>query len=81
MATFWVRQVNGGITRVLQKLIYSLGTCWGPVDFYEPDLQLLIHHKVEAKELEALVVKMLRADCRLYTHKAASVKGKAESQG
>lgn len=78
---FWVRHVSGGITRVFQKLIYSLGTCWGPIDFYQPDLQLLIHHEVKAKELEALVVKMLRADCRLYTHKAASVKGETGTQG
>lgn len=59
---------------------YSLGTRWGPIDFYQPDLQLLIHHEVKAKELEALIVKMLRADRRLYTHKAASVKGKTETQ-
>lgn len=77
---FWVRRVNGGIARVLQKLHYSLGTCWGPIDFYQPDLQLLIHHEVKAKELEALVVKMFCADYRLYTHKAASVKGKTKPQ-
>lgn len=59
---------------------YSLGTGWGPIDFYQPDLQLLIHHEVKTKELEALVVKMLCADCRLYTRKAASVKGKTETQ-
>lgn len=56
----------------------SLGTSWSPVDFYEPDFQLLINHEVKAKELEALVVKMLCADCRLYTHKAASATGKIE---
>lgn len=60
----------------MTKTAYSLGTGWGPIDFYQPDLQLLIHHEVKAKELEALVVKMLCADCRLYTHKAASVNGK-----
>lgn len=60
---------------------YLLGTSWSPIDFYEPDFQLLINHEVKAKELEALVVKMLCADCRLYTHKAASVMGKAETQG
>lgn len=58
---------------------YSLGTSWSPVDFYEPDFQLLINHEVKAKELEALVVKMLCADCRLYTHKAASATGKIET--
>lgn len=78
---FWVRHVDGGTREVLEKPVYSLGTRWGPVDFDEPDLQLLIHHEVKAKELEALVVKMLRADCRLYTHKAASVKGRTGTRG
>jgi len=59
---------------------YSLGTRRGPIDFYQPDLQLLIHHEVKTKELETLVVKMLCADCRLYAHKAASVKGKTKTQ-
>lgn len=49
-----------------------LSTSRGSVDLNEPDLQLLIHHEVEAKELEALVGEMPGADGGLHAHEAAS---------
>lgn len=50
-----------------------LGTSWGAVDLNEPDLQLLVHHEVKAKELEALVREVPGADGGLHAHEAASV--------
>lgn len=50
-----------------------LGTSRGAVDLNEPDLQLLVHHEVKAKELEALVREVPGADGGLHTHEAASV--------
>lgn len=43
-----------------------LSTSWGAIDLDEPDLQLLIHHEVEAEELEALVWEVPGADGRLH---------------
>lgn len=56
-----------------------LSTSRGAVDLNEPDLQLLVHHEVKAKELEALVREVLGADGRLHAHEAASAgqRGKA----
>lgn len=48
-----------------------LSTSWGAVDLNEPDLQLLVHHEVEAKELEALVREVPGADGRLHAQEAA----------
>lgn len=45
----------------------------GTVDLDEPDLQLLIHHEVEAKELEAVVWEVPCADGRLHACEAAPV--------
>lgn len=51
-----------------------LSTRRGAVDLNEPDPQLLVHHEVEAKELEALVREVPGADGRLHTQEAAPVK-------
>ena len=48
-----------------------LSTSRGAVDLNEPDLQLLIHHEVEAEELEALVREVSGADGGLHAHEAA----------
>ena len=48
-----------------------LSTSRGAVDLNEPDLQLLVHHEVEAKQLEALVREVPGADGGLHTHEAA----------
>lgn len=55
-----------------------LGTRRGTVDLNEPDFQLLIHHEVKAKELEALVREVLGADGGLHAHEAAPVRRKEE---
>lgn len=48
-----------------------LSTSRGAVDFDEPHLQVLIHHEVEAEELEALVRQVPGADGGLHAQEAA----------
>lgn len=48
-----------------------LSTSGGAVDLDEPDLQFLVHHEVEAKQLEAVVREVSCADGRLHTREAA----------
>lgn len=48
-----------------------LSTSGGAVDLDEPDLQLLVHHEVEAKQLEAVIREVSCADGGLHAREAA----------
>jgi len=66
------QELKGNLRRAAGR--YSLSAGRSSVDLDQPDFEALVHHEVEAEELEALVGQVLGADRGLNAGQTAPVK-------